>query len=302
MATLTPSELAALLGPCAAPITELAPVAPEATTFRWTSFGEDFARRLTARLRPLIRAAARVTFRDGRPLAVESLGVARDSTSVVRFWQSSRSIEPLAVVLSVPLVATFVDRLLGGRLPPNSEETELHRPLTDVDVRLASRLIDAARECVAESAATCDTLDLTDAQAAPLSFVEAWLPESTVLWLTFELRFVQGGGSLEVLLPLEVAETLADESSAADLPATPASPSLSRTANSSKQSTVVAQLTPTSLSRDDLQLLAIGDVLLTGYAKDPSLQVFIDDQPRFQAIGGTIDGHRAIRLTSAGTR
>lgn len=299
-ATLTPSELAALLGPCVTPVAEPATVTPEITIFRWTSFAEDFARRLTARLRPLIRAAARVTFRDGRTLTVESLELSPDSTSVVRFWQSSRSIEPFAVTFSSPLVSTFVDRLLGDRLTSNRDEAELHRPLTEVDARLASRLIDAVRECVSESVATRDTLDLSDAQTAALSFAEAWLPDSSVVRLTFELRFVQGGGSLDLLLPLEVAETFADPPSAGNsLTASTVSPS---PANPSKRATVVAQLVPTSLSRDDLQSLAVGDVLLTGLATDPSLRVFLDGQPRFRAIAGTIEGHKAVRLTTADVR
>lgn len=303
MATLTPSELAALLGPCAAPIAEPIPCVPESTAFRWASFAEDFARRLTARLRPLIRAAARVSFRDGRTLTVESFGVAHDAASVVRFWQSSRSIEPLAVLLSVPLVATFVNRLLGGRLTSSSDEVELHRPLTEVDTRLASRLIDAVRECVSESVATRETLDLSDVQTAALSFAEAWLPDSSVVRLTFELRFVQGGGSLDLLLPLEIAETFADPPSAGDsLAASTVSPSSARPANPSKRTTVVAQLAPTSLSRDGLQSLAVGDVLLTGLATDPSLRVFLDGEPRFRAIAGTIEGHKAVRLTTADVR
>lgn len=301
MATLTPSELAALLGPCAAPIAGPVAVAPEATTLRWTSFAEEFSRRLTARLRPLIRAATRVTFRDGQTLTAESLGVTHDSTSVVRFWQSSRSIEPLAVALSMPLVAAFLDRLLGGRSTSGGEESELHRPLTEVDSRLASRLTNPVRQSADESVSTTAALDLTDAPIAPLSFAEAWLLDSQLVRLTFDLRFVQGGGSLDLLLPLEIAESLADERNLPDVrPAlehTP-SPAMTPISPAPRRATVVAQLAPTTLSQSDLAALAIGDVLLAGRASDSPLQVLVDGHLRFHAIPGTLDDRKAIQLTA----
>jgi flagellar motor switch protein FliM len=302
MATLTPSELAALLGPCAVPTAELSQAVSEVTTLRWTSFAEGFALRLTARLRPLIRAAARVTFGDARTLTAESLGLAHDSTAVMRFWQSSRSIEPLAVALSAPLAATFVDRLLGGRLTSNVEDSELHQPLTNVDARLASRLLDAVQQSASEAAETMAASDVTDAAAAPMSIAEAWLPDSVLVRLTFELRFVQGGGSLDLLLPLEIAESLADKPS--DSPACPqfahGSPAASPSANPApRRVTVTAQFASTSLSRNDLESLAVGDVLLADPDSDSPLQVLVDGQPRFRAIPGTLDGRKAIRLVSS---
>lgn len=299
MATLTPSELAALLGPQAASAC-ISPLPTPRDLPRWTQFADALSRALTARLRPLLRAAVRVTPNGGCSLTAETVTTAHDTRSVVSVWQSNRSIEPLACVLSPPLVATFVDRLLGGRSAPNGEEADLHRPLTDIDQRLASRLIDAVRLCVIEQTELESSFELTELPPNETSFAEAWMPDCSLLRLSLELRFVQGGGSLDLILPMEVAESLADEPITTDV----SSASLDnlpfdRTTTASRRSTVVARLAPTSLSRSDLQLLAVGDVLLTESAADQPLQVLIDGETRYRATAGAIGGHKAIRLTSA---
>lgn len=292
-AALTPSELAALLGPCATHVVEPAPAVPDASTSRWTSFAKEFASCLTARLRPLIRAAVRVTFNGSHTLTAETLTTSQEDRDVAILWQSARSIEPLAVMLSVPLVATFVDRLLGGRSAPNGDETDLHRPLTEIDQRLASRLSDAVRSSVSEQ------VELMESPNHANLLAEAWLPDCSLLRLSFDLRFVQGGGVLDLLLPIEVAESLADQPEVADSARTPANQVIAECPNVSRRSLVVAQLSQTSLSRDDLQALAVGDVLLMPANSNQSVRVLIDGHTRFDGVAGTIDGHKAIRLTNS---
>jgi len=292
-AVLTPSELAALLGPSAAHVVEQVPVVPEASTSRWTSFADEFARSLTVRLRPLIRAAVRVTFSGSYALTAEVLTTSSETREVVSLWQSARSIEPLAVRLSVPLVATFVDRLLGGRSAPICDEADLHRPLTEVDQRFAFRLSDAVRSSVSEQ------VELTELSRHADSLGEAWLPDCSLLQLSFDLRFVQGGGTLGLVLPIELAESLADPPEVADSIQTSPSQKTSEASNGlSRRSLVVAQLSQTSLPRSELQSLAVGDVVLMPTSADQSVQVLVDGLPRFDGIAGTIDGHKAIRVTA----
>ena len=293
---LTPSELAALLGPCATQVVEPTPVICEASTSRWTLFAEDFARRLTARLRPLIRAAVRVTFSGSRTLTAETLTTSQEDRDIVSLWQSIHSIEPLAVVLSVPLVATFIERLLGGRSAPNGDDADLHRPLTEVDQRFASRLSNAVRSSVSEQVELTELSDHAD------SLAEAWLPDCSLVRLSFDLRFVQGGGVLDLMVPIEIAELLADQP---EVVISPMAPHNQMTAGcpsrSSRQSVVVAQLSQTSLSRSDLRALAVGDVLLIPTNLDQSVRVLVDGHPAFDGIAGSIDGHKAIRLTHTGS-
>lgn len=298
--SVTSAELATLLGPNVAVETMPTPIAmPTAPSdIRWTSFAEEFARVLTGRLRPLLRAAVRVTTRDCETILAETLGLNADTTTVVRSWQSAKCLESLGVSLSAPLVATFVDRLLGGRQVPNGEESEQHRPLTAVDARLAARLLDAVRESLGESVAAHLVFDLDEVAADSTSLVDAWLPDSSLLRLTFDLRFVQGGGTLDLLLPIHLANSLADAPTASEtsLRATSATPHAT-VPKPVRRSTVVAQLAELSVPRADLQSLAIGDVLLAN-PSDSSMRVLIDGQPRFVATPGTIDGRKAIRLAS----
>lgn len=299
-AALTPSEVAALLGPCVIHAGEKGSVAVEVCTSRWNSFAEDFTRRLTARLRPLIRAAVRVTFSSSSTLTAENLTASTASGEVVSLWQSGRSLEPLAIILSVPLVASFVDRLLGGRSAPNCDELELHRPLTEVDQRLASRLNEAVCRSMSEAVELKSPLELTELPDSANSLFEAWLSDCPLVRLTFDLQFVQGGGALDLLLPSEIAESLMDQLKAAESK----NPSIDRVRIESPiasppRSLVVAQLSQTSVSKNDLQSLAVGDVLLMPSPLDQSVQVFVDGHRKFSGIAGISDGRKAIRLTKA---
>lgn len=290
MATLTPSELSALLGPRAAEVFAPSPAVCDTAAQYWSQFGDRFARALNARLRPLIRAAARVTPNSSHTLTAESMTSTHDARSVASVWQSSDSLESLAIVLSPPLVAAFVDRLLGGRSASSCDEPDHHRPLTDADQKLAARLTDAARQCVSDQVFTEAAFDLT----------EAWLPDCTLLRLSFELRFVQGGGALDLLFPLDFAETFAGQALAEDMCVASAPQQLAGLpAIPSRRSTVVAQFAETSISQSDLDALAIGDVLLVDSEADQSLRVLVDGRLRFHASAGTIAGRKGIRLKNS---
>ena len=293
---LTPSELDALLGPRAAEVIEPSRVETASSSTCWTGLAETFALQLTTRLRSLLRAAVRVTFNGGRTLTAESLMTAQENRNVVCLWQSDRSLEPLAISLSPSLVATFVDRLLGGHSAPNGDESDLYRSLTEVDQQLASRLIEAVRCSLCEPSESAPPLELTELPTVSNSSGDAWFPDSSLVRLSFDLRFVQGGGSLELWLPIEVAVTLADDPVAQG--------SLNHATakydgNPSKRSTIVAQMSQTSVPRRELESLAVGDVLLMPSSGDQSVRVFVDGQPKYDGVAGAIAGHKAIRLTNA---
>ncbi len=292
---LTPSELDALLGPRAAEVIEPSRAETASSTTCWVSFAESFARQLTAHLRSLLRAAVRVTFSGGRALTADALTTGQNTRNIVSLWQSERSLEPLAVSLSPSLVATFVDRLLGGHSAPSGDESDLYRPLTEVDHQLVSRLTEAVRCSLCEPSELASPLELTELPAASNLSGDAWFPDSSLVRLSFDLRFVQGGGTLELWLPIEVAEMLADH------PIAQASLTHA-TANgdgiASKRSTIVAQMCQTSLPRRELQSLGVGDVLLMPANGDQSVQVFVDGQPKYDGVAGAIAGHKAIQLTN----
>ena len=297
---LTPSELDALLGPRAAEVIEPSRVENNNTTTCWTGFAETFARQLTVHLRSLLRAAVRVTFNGGRALTADALTTGQSTRNIVSLWQSDRSLEPLAVSLSVSLVATFVDRLLGGHSASNNDESDLHRPLTEVDQQLASRLIEAVRCSLGESSDSASPLELTELPAASNSSNDAWFPDSSLVRLSFDLRFVQGGGTLELWLPIEVAETLADDPIAEDSSSASLNPTRVKSDGiTSRRSTIVAQMSQTSLPRRELESLAVGDVLLMPTNGDQSVRVLVDGQPKYDGVAGAIAGHKAIRLTNA---
>jgi flagellar motor switch protein FliM len=288
---LTPSELAALLGPCRADVIETPRTEAASTTTCWNGFAETFSRQLTTRLRTLLRAAVRVTFSGSQTLTAEALTTSEGPRTLVTLWQSDRSLEPVALSFSIPLVATFVDRLLGGHSAPNSGDADLHRPLTEVDHQLASRLMDAVRCSLGDPSESTSSLALTQLPRTSNSSTDAWFPDSSLVSLSFDLRLVQGGGTLELWLPIEVANTIVDVSEPRSTIETPDV--------ASKRSLVVAQLGQALLSRHHLQSLAIGDILMMQARADQPVRLLVDGQLKFDGVAGRLAGHKAIQLTKA---
>jgi flagellar motor switch protein FliM len=292
---LAPAELAALLGPPASVVLPAASqFAHDSLPPEWRTVGDEFARALAIRLRPLIRAAVRVTVAAATRITAESVTTDGDPQAMTQFWQTASSPEPLALILSPRLVATFVDRMLGGRSTPANEAAARPRTLTDVDHRIARRLLDAAQASLEELSGTDTTrLELTPSEVH--SVAEAWLPEHPLIRLTWELQFAQGGGHLDLLLPQEIAEECIAPATISRGERTPLdSPPV---VHPPKPTLIVAELAQVQLSRADFSELAVGDVLLTNAQPGEPLQVFVDGQLRFQAAGGQIAGRKAIRLT-----
>ncbi len=320
MANLSPSELASLLGPIEPlPVQRSETVRPTTDGLHhWNHFAEEFARTLTARLRPLVKAASRVQAIGLKTQTAEFLIANHDLRSVVGFWQCNQSVEPISIILSPSLVTTFVDRLLGGRTGPHFDDLMEHRPLTEIDYRLAARLLEAARQCVIAIATAETPFEINELPPQSMSFEEAWLPDCSLLRLSFDLRFVQGGGSLELLVPLEVAAEFAcEDTGIVEGLRTSGEPpdridqhvnnsSLRRRddeplanavrTKSPQRTTVVANLARMTLPAGELRSMAVGDVLLTDAAPDDPLEVIVDDTTHFPAHHGGLNGHKAIQL------
>jgi flagellar motor switch protein FliM len=301
---LSPAELAALLGPQASVAMPTTPVATyDSLSPEWRTVGEVFARALAMRLRPQIRAAVRVTVLAATRTTAECVTTAGDAQAVIQFFQCRASLEPLALVLSSGLVTTFLDRMLGGRATPADKAPERSRTLTDVDHRIARRLLNAAQASLEEltgSDATQLAVTPSDAQTV----AEAWLPEQPLVRLTLELQFAQGGGHLDLLLPQEIGDWLMTPGVTTDGPHSeePVPADSSGAGEPPKPSLIIAELAQVRLSPADFAGLSVGDVLLTDTLPGDGLRVFVDGQLRFQAVGGEMSGRKAIRLTQDWSR
>lgn len=310
MANLSPSELESLLGPQGlSQVYQHVPPRTSADDFsQWTPFAEEFARVLTARLRPLVKAASRVLPVRRKSQTADAVMANHDARSVVGFWQCGSSHEPLSIILSPPLVTTFVDRLLGGRSGSSFDEPHESRPLTEIDHRFAARLVDAARQCLVEASvvgSSSGPFEVRELPAQTTSFEEAWLSDCALLQLSFELRFVQGGGSLDLLIPQDVAASFATakpsdspqvQSREVHIPV--CDQFQTRVGKPPQKTSVVAKLASLTMPAADLKSLAIGDVLVTEVTPEDPLEVRIGESAWLRADSGCLDGHRALRIQS----
>ncbi len=300
MAALSPSELMALLGPNA-PLIEESGHSVQRDSSQWTQFAEAFSVEMAARLRPLVKAATRMQPIGCRLLTAEATIPQIDRKSVVRFWQSSGSAEPVAIVLSPQIVATFVDRMLGGRLASSVEDPAELRPLTEIDHRLVARLIEAVRICFIErtQALSQTPFELNEFDAQAMSLEDAWMPDCSLVQMSFELRFVQGGGTIDLLIPEEVAERIADAPISENLPSDCDQTSLTESmVHASSEASLVAQLVSMRLPKPEIESLSVGDVLLTDLEHGKPVPLLINGKMSGHGTPGTVGLRKGVRLLS----
>lgn len=302
MATLSQSELLTLLGPAAAFVDAAPSRSRSLDEPSWNQFAELFSSAMTTRLRPLIKSATRMKLASQATTTAGTLSHQTDGTVVIRLWQNSGFLDPIAVALSPEVVASFVDRILGGGLPSGSDSVGDRRGLSSLDQKLADRLTAVARDCFVEAATLEPQLSLVEMNSSPPTFTNAWMPDCLLVRLRFDLRFVQGGGAFELLLPMEIAERLTD--AVVGLEGQPTSIETAQchsnvVAKSPKTLELVARLASLNVPRNEISGIQVGDVLLTDIAGQGLVEIVVDGLPCGQAIAGTTGSQKGVRRTDA---
>jgi flagellar motor switch protein FliM len=244
---------------------------------------ESFARNLAARAGEMARRRVSVA-RTGRCLQSydEFLsGIVEPTACIVLRTtapESPRAREALVwVEVALPVAYVLIDSLLGG----GGETLVPDRPLTSVEQRLLLRLGNAAGE------------SLTRAwPVSPAARFQAQLPrlsqqssppcrnEDPVWVLAFQITVGGRLGRLRVSLPagLVPEALLAGNALGGPLELTAATEDV-------------------VISREELDRLAVGDIITTDTATDGEVIVRVAGIPKYRARLGRCDGHRAVTIT-----
>jgi len=191
---------------------------------------------------------------------------------------------PVWLSIELPLVFSFLDRLLGGELRPHQGPC---RELTDLEKRLAMRIV---QPCL--SAIQAGWPEIHPGQPSPQSIRER--PEQVlqsekcdVAASGMTLRVADVRGTLSMAVPWEDAL----RACVADPPS--GDSAAERPARLATLSVIVARA---RIPESDLRNLEVGDLIPTERRHDQPVQVAIDGQIRFLAQAGEIDGRKAIRI------
>lgn len=209
----------------------------------------------------------------------------------------------ICLEVSPLIIYPIIDRLLGG----NSQELFIpQRPMTMIESRLISKVIDRGLSALAEAWAGIRQLNFSVAASeSNPQLAQIVPPNEVVVVIGFELKMGSRAGTMNLCIPFNVIEPIMESLN---------SQSWFSTSKLAKQSTVSQHITgtlnraalnvtallgETTITLSDLRSLAPGDLITMDKLISQPVVICVESQKKFIANIGQHRGKRAVRITRA---
>ena len=265
---------------------------------------EGFSREFGANLSSLVRAIVEVKLISVDQLTYSEFVFSLENPTCFNLLHSEGLDGHVVLDLSPSIVFPILDRLLGGgkeprRLLPN-------RPLTEIEKRLCSRVVRLATEGLEHAWEKLCALRLTVTQVeSNPQLVQIVPPNEVVVLVSFELAINEARGILNLCIPFNTIEPLAEKLSS-DAWATYTKRAVDPGQKLNLEQglgragvEIVAELARTTLTAGDLMNLSIGDCIVTEKDARRGLEIYVESRPLFTAYPGLYKNHKAIRIGKA---
>ncbi|MBW8886064.1 MAG: flagellar motor switch protein FliM, partial [Planctomycetia bacterium] len=206
----------------------------------------------------------------------------------------------LILDINLSLLFPIIDRLLGGG---NDAGTVVRRPLTEIELRLVSRITDLFCKEVKHAWENVLELDLTiDHVESNPQLVQIVPPNEVVVLISFELSIGDARGMMNFCIPFNSIERIATRLSSnswvsyGKKTATPENIKRISGQLSDALVEVVVDLADTTISTSDLIGLRVGDIIATEKDTERPLVVSVEGRPKFHAKAGAFKGRKAIQV------
>lgn len=203
--------------------------------------------------------------------------------------------------LNPSILFPVVDRLLGGGKTPATNFPR--RPLTEIELRLVSRITDLALGGLRTTWSNIVDMKLrvTQVESNP-QLVQIVPPNEVIVLISFELTMGEARGIMNLCIPYNTIEPLASKLSSNTWTSySQKQPDRRQVLNlesgiSAAGVRLVAYLADTKLTAGDVMNLEVGDVIVTEKEQTAPLQICVEGQPKFEALPGVYKGRKAIRI------
>ncbi|TWU14548.1 Flagellar motor switch protein FliM [Symmachiella macrocystis] len=265
---------------------------------------EGFGREFGAALSGMLRTIVEVKLISVDQLTYSEFVYSLENPSCFNLLTAEPLEGHIILDLNPSIVFPIIDRLLGGGR--DSTQKLPGRPLTEIEVRLASRITNLAIEALKNAWARICQLDpkISQVESNP-QLVQIVPPNEVIVLISFEITMGEMRGIMNLCIPFNTIEPLAGKFSSnawstytqkqADARQ---SMNLESGVNHAKVNLVV-RLAETHLTNSDLLNMAVGDVIPTGTEKSEPLQVDIEGVPKFYAQPGSYKGYTAVQIGEA---
>lgn len=261
---------------------------------------EGFGRNLGAALSALLRSIVEVKLTGVDQLTYSEFVFSLENPTCFNLIRASPLEGQLILDINPSLLFPIIDRLLGGG---STSGPPARRPLTEIELRLVSRITDLF---LAEMRAAWENVLELDLSVAGVEsnaqLVQIVPPNEVVVLISFELTLGETRGMMNLCIPFNSIERIGGKLSAnswvsySKRPSTPESIQQITDQLGDSVVEVVAELARTKLATLDLVNLRVGDIITTEKDVHTPLVLEVEGKPKFHASAGSLKGRKALRI------
>ena len=262
---------------------------------------DGFSRELGAALSSMLRSIVEVKLISVDQLTYSEFVFSLENPTCFNLMESSGLDGHMILDINPSIIFPFVDRLLGGgrEQRPNVP----NRPLTDIEIRLVSRVTSLAIQGLESAWGNLCQLNLKVRQVeSNPQLIQIVPPNEVIVLISFEISMGETRGIMNLCIPFNTIEPLAGKLSSDTWSAYTKKTADARqlvnleTGLSQAPIEMVVELARTTISAGEVMGLAIGDVIMTETARDQPLRIWIEEEPMFEGFPGAYKAHKAIRV------
>ena len=263
---------------------------------------EGFGRNFGAALSALLRTIVEVKLTSVDQLTYSEFVFSLENPTCFNLINAEPLEGQLILDLNPSILFPIIDRMLGGS---TAGVTPARRPLTEIELRLVSRITNLFLEEMRHSWENVMKLDLSiDRVESNPQLVQIIPANEVVVLISFEVTVGETRGMVNLCIPFNSLERISNKLTAnswvsySKRPPTPES--IQQLSNQIADAPVemVVELAKTTISTVDLISLRVGDIIASEKDIHEPLKVAVEGQGKFHAKPGQIKGRKAIEILS----
>ncbi len=265
------------------------------------SLHEGFGRNFGASLSAMIRSMIEIKLTSVDQLTYSEFVFSLENPTCFNVLNAKPLEGNIILDFNPSILYPIIDRLLGGGKESSSST---RRPLTDIEMRLVSRITTLFLDELAEAWKNVLPLELSvDRVESNPQLVSIVPPNEVIVLISFELTLGDVRGMMNLCIPYNSIERfsskLASNSWQSYRQVVPTDESRGKISKQLDRSLVevVVTLAETKISTRDLFELRVGDIITTDQDQNSALQVEVEGTPKFKASPGSFKGQKAIEVT-----
>jgi flagellar motor switch protein FliM len=262
---------------------------------------EGFGRNFGASLSALLRTIVELKLTSVDQLTYSEFVFSLENPTCFNLINASPLEGQLILDINLSLLFPIIDRLLGGGADTG---TTIRRPLTEIELRLVSRITDLFCKEMKHAWGNVLDIDLSiDRVESNPQLVQIVPPNEVVVLISFELSLGESRGMMNLCIPFNSIERISTRLSSNSWVTygkkTATTENIQRISNQLSDAVVevVVDLAETNISTSDLIGLRVGDIIATEKDVARPLVVSIEGRPKFHAQPGAFKGRKAIQIT-----